>query len=488
MTKEKIRVMKFGGTSVGDATRIRRAAEIVAAAAKDGSVVAVVSAMGGVTNRLIEAAQASAAGNRDTAVQIAETLRKQHQQAVEDLVSHDDRRLLLAAEIEKIIEQVTGLCYGTALLRELTPRVLDEILSTGERLSARLLSNALCELGLKGVAVEATELIVTDNISGRADPLMSQTREKAAARLLPLIADDSVPVITGFIGATPEGMLTTLGRGGSDYSATILGAALDAAEVIIWTDVDGVLTADPRLVPEARTLREISYNEAAELAYFGAKVLHPKTLRPVSEAGIPVWIRNSFAPEREGTKITATGHPTARGVKAITAISGVSLITVGGRAIVGLPGVAGKTFSAVANAQANVLLISQSSSQNDICFIITSEDEARTVEKLREAFAFDLAHQQIEHITVNPEIAIVAVVGDRMRGTPGISGRTFSALGRKGINIIAIAQGSSEYNVSFVVEASMMREAVQSLHSEFGLQRRASRFESAESASALASV
>jgi aspartokinase/homoserine dehydrogenase 1 len=488
MTKEKIRVMKFGGTSVGDATRIRRAAEIVAATAKEGSVIAVVSAMGGVTNRLIEAAQASASGNRDTAVQIAETLRKQHQQAVEDLVRHDDRRLLLAAEIEKIIEQVTGLCYGTALLRELTPRVFDEILSTGERLSARLLSNALCELGLKGVAVEATELIVTDNISGRADPLMSQTREKAAARLLPLIADDSVPVVTGFIGATPEGMLTTLGRGGSDYSATILGAALDAAEVIIWTDVDGVLTADPRLVPEARTLREISYNEAAELAYFGAKVLHPKTLRPVSEAGIPVWIRNSFAPEREGTKITATGHPTARGVKAITAISGVSLITVGGRAIVGLPGVAGKTFSAVANAQANVLLISQSSSQNDICFIITSEDEARTVEKLREAFAFDLAHQQIEHITVNPEIAIVAVVGDRMRGTPGISGRTFSALGRRGINIIAIAQGSSEYNVSFVVEASMMREAVQSLHSEFGLQRRASRFESAESASALASA
>jgi aspartate kinase len=488
MTKEKIRVMKFGGTSVGDATRIRRAAEIVATAAKEGSVVAVVSAMGGVTNRLIEAAQASAAGNRDTAVQIAEPLRKQHQEAVEDLVSNDDRRLLLAAEFEKIIEQVTGLCYGTALLRELTPRVLDEILSTGERLSARLLSNALCELGLKGVAVEATELIVTDNVSGRADPLMSQTREKATARLLPLLADDSVPVVTGFIGATAEGMLTTLGRGGSDYSATILGAALDAAEVIIWTDVDGVLTADPRLVPEARTLREISYNEAAELAYFGAKVLHPKTLRPVSEAGIPVWIRNSFAPERQGTKITATGHPTARGVKAITAISGVSLITVGGRGIVGLPGVAGKTFTAVANAQANVLLISQSSSQNDICFIINSEDEERTVEKLREAFAFDLAHQQIEHITVNPQIAIVAVVGDRMRGTPGISGRTFSALGRRGINIIAIAQGSSEYNVSFVVEASMMREAVQSLHSEFGLQRRASRFESAESASALASA
>ncbi len=388
--------------------------------------------------------------------------------------------------MEKILEEVSGLCYGTALLRELTPRVFDEILSSGERLSARLLAATLCELGLKGVAIEATELIVTDSASGRAEPLMAQTRERATARLLSLLAEGALPVVTGFIGATEEGMLTTLGRGGSDYSATILGAALDATEVIIWTDVDGVLTADPRLVAEARTLQEISYNEAAELAYFGAKVLHPKTLRPVSEAGIPVWIRNSFAPERHGTKITATGHPTARGVKAITAISGVSLITVGGRGIVGLLGVAAKTFTAVANAQANVLLISQSSSQNDICFIINSEDEHRTVEKLREAFAFDLAHKAVEHITVNPEITIVAVVGERMRGMLGIAGRTFSALGRRGINIIAIAQGSSEYNVSFVVEAAMMREAVQTLHSEFGLQRRASRFEPVEAASALA--
>jgi aspartate kinase len=283
-------------------------------------------------------------------------------------------------------------------------------------------------------------------------------------------------------------MLTTLGRGGSDYSATILGAVLNATDVIIWTDVDGVLTADPRLVSEARTIREISYNEAAELAYFGARVLHPKTLRPVADANIPVWIRNSFAPERKGTKITATGKPTARGVKAITAISDVSLITVGGRGIVGLPGVAAKTFTAVAAAHTNVLLISQSSSGNDICFIINSEDTARTVEKLRQAFAFDLAQHQVEHIIVNPEIAIVAVVGDRMRGMPGIAGRTFSALGRRGINIIAIAQGSSEYNVSFVVEAGSMGEAVRSLHSEFGLERRGSRFESVESENALASL
>jgi len=481
-------VMKFGGTSVGNAECIGRAADIVARAASEGPVIAVVSAMGGVTNRLIEAAQGSAAGDMEAAGNIAETLGQQHQGAIEILIGDAGRRAQLASELNEILEEVTSLCRGTALLRELTPRTLDAISSAGERLSARLLASTLRELGLNSTAVEATELIVTDNHSGRAEPLMGETRERATARLSPMLAEGSVPVVTGFIGATIDGRLTTLGRGGSDYSATILGAALDAKEIIIWTDVDGVLTADPRLVPEARTLQEISYNEAAELAYFGAKVLHPKTLRPVSEAGIPVWIRNSFAPERNGTKITATGHPTRRGVKAITAMSNVTLITIGGRGIVGLPGVAAKTFTAAAIAQANVLLISQSSSGNDICFILDSADADRTVAELRAAFASDLAHHEVEHINVNADIAVVAVVGERMRGTPGIAGRTFSALGRRGINIIAIAQGSSEYNVSLVVEAGQMREVVQALHSEFGLQKRASRFESTESESALASV
>ncbi|MDQ2975337.1 MAG: aspartate kinase [Acidobacteriota bacterium] len=486
--RDNLQVMKFGGTSVGNAECISRAAEIVARAAGEGSVVAVVSALGGVTNRLMEAAQASATGDTDAAGNLAETLRRQHQEAIEILIIDGDKRAQLAAELKEIIDEVNGLCRGTALLRELTPRTLDAISSAGERLSARLLASALRELGLNAVAVEATELIVTDNHSGRAGPLMAETRARATARLAPLLAERSVPVVTGFIGATVDGKLTTLGRGGSDYSATILGAALEAKKIIIWTDVDGVLTADPRLVPEARTLQEISYNEAAELAYFGAKVLHPKTLRPVSEAGIPVWIRNSFFPERNGTKITATGHPTRRGVKAITAMSNVTLLTVGGRGIVGLPGVAAKTFTAVASAQANVLLISQASSGNDICFIIDSGDAPRTVTELRAAFASDLAHKEVEHIKVNADIAIIAVVGDRMRGTPGIAGRTFSALGRRGINIIAIAQGSSECNVSLVVEAGLAIEVVQALHSEFGLQRRASRFESVENESALASV
>ncbi|HEX8137000.1 MAG TPA: aspartate kinase [Pyrinomonadaceae bacterium] len=487
--KEKIVVMKFGGTSVGDADCIRRAAEIIVRAAAGEAVpVTVVSAMSGVTNRLIAAAQAAEAGAARTSLELVAALREQHLAAIDKMVSTGARRAQLAAEIEHVFEELTSLYRGTALLRELTPRALDAISSAGERLSARLLASALCELGLKSTAVEATELIVTDNRFGQAEPLMTLTHERACARLRPLIEAGTLPVVTGFIGATTEGTLTTLGRGGSDYSATILGAALRSEEVVIWTDVDGVLTADPRLVPEARTLREISYNEAAELAYFGAKVLHPKTLRPVVAARIPVWIRNSFAPERPGTKITATGHPTARGVKAITAITEVTLITVGGRAIVGVPGIAAKTFAATASVQANVLLISQSSSGDDICLIVNSTDAGPTVEALRRAFELDLAHQQIEHITVDPEIAIVAVVGDKMRGTPGIAGRTFSALGRRGVNIIAIAQGSSEYNVSFVVERTLMREAVLAVHNEFGLQRRASRFDTAEDAAALARV
>ncbi len=479
--KDRARVMKFGGTSVGNAECIGRVAEIVAEAAREGApVVAVVSAMGGVTNRLIAAARDAEKGDAEAAAELAESLRGQHAEAIEALVQDDARRARLFERADEIIEETASLCRGTALLKELTPRTMDAISSAGERLSAQLLASALNELGLAGVVVEATELIVTDGVHGQAEPLMDETRARTRARLPPLIAEGFIPVVTGFTGASQAGALTTLGRGGSDYSATILGAALDASEVIIWTDVDGVLTADPRLVPEARTLREISYNEAAELAYFGAKVLHPKTLRPVAEGGIPVWIRNSFAPELPGTKITASGHPTARGVKAITAIRDVTLITVGGRGIVGVPGVAAKTFAAAGRARANVLLISQSSSGNDICFIVGSEDAARAVASLREEFAYDLRHQQVEHITVNPEIAIVAVVGDMMRGTPGIAGRTFSALGRQGINIIAIAQGSSEYNVSFVVEAAVMRDAVLAVHNEFGLQRRASRFESSE--------
>jgi bifunctional aspartokinase / homoserine dehydrogenase 1 len=473
--KKHLRVMKFGGTSVGDASCIARVAKIVSDAAREGPIVTVVSAMSGVTNRLIEAANRSAAGDAELTDAIFSALRKQHQAAITALIRDPERRLRIAPRMEKLFAEGERLCKGTALLMELTPRTLDAVSSLGERLSAPMVAGALEELGVPSEAVEATDLIVTDAYHGGADPVMDKTRERCEGRLRDLLDHGIAPVVTGFIGSTVEGVLTTLGRGGSDYSATILGAALSADEVIIWTDVDGVLTADPRLVPDAQTIPEISYLEATELAYFGAKVLHPKTLRAVSQAGIPVWIRNSFAPEQTGTKITPKGRSNGGGVKALTAIRDVVLITVGGPGIVGVTDVLGRTFTTTAQVHASVLLISQSSSQNDICFIVAASEAKRTVEALRKEFAQDVAHEKVEHITVDPSIAIVAVVGENMRGTPGVAGRTFNALGRENVNIIAIAQGSSESNISFVVSEKDMKAALAATHSEFGLSARNAR-------------
>jgi aspartokinase/homoserine dehydrogenase 1 len=467
--KRFLAVMKFGGTSVGDAACIGRATEILAAASRRGSVVAVVSAMSGVTNKLIASAARAESGDRDAGQTLADALREQHEIALDALVHSHDKRDSISRKISEVLAEAQRLCEGTALLRELTPRTLDSISSIGERLSAPLVAGALAELGLNTKSIDATDLIVTDSHHGSAGPLADRTRERSEAVLRPLLQKDVVPVVTGFIGCTEDGVLTTLGRGGSDYSATILGAALKADEVVIWTDVDGVMTADPRLVPEARTIPEISYREAAELAYFGAKVLHPKTLRAVTEAGIPVWIRNSFRPENFGTKITPESGSDGLGVKALTAMSDVALISLGGPGIVGVPDVVGRTFSTTAAVRANVLLISQSSSQNDICFIVSSADTKRTVQALRDEFSQDLADQAVEHITLDAEIAIVAVVGQNMRGSPGVAGRTFSALGRENVNIIAIAQGSSESNISFVVARKDMKAALEAAHREFGL-------------------
>jgi aspartate kinase len=465
----QLQVMKFGGTSVGDPKCIRRSAQIVANGAKERPVAVVVSAMSGVTNRLIDAAHQAKRGDREAGRALTDALRKQHFEALAALVSAEGVHNEVGLRIEEILAEASRLYEGIALLRELTARTLDAISSLGERLCAPIFAATLGELGARGMAIEATELIVTDSYHGGAEPLTEPTRERSQARLGPFLRQGIVPVVTGFIGAAADGALTTLGRGGSDYSATILGAALDAEEIIIWTDVEGVLTADPRLVSDARTIPEISYREAAELAYFGAKVLHPKTLRPVLPAGIPVWIRNSFAPEKPGTKITAKGRSIGGGVKALTAIRDVALIAVGGPGIVGVTDVVGRTFSMTAELRAEVLLISQSSSQNDICFIVAKAHAQATLDALRREFAQDLAHQVVEHITMDPDIAIVAVVGENMRGTPGVAGRTFHCLGREGVNIIAIAQGSSETNISFVVSDKEVKPALLATHREFGL-------------------
>jgi aspartate kinase len=468
MTK-RLQVMKFGGTSVGDATCIARSAQIVASAAKETRIVVVVSAMSGVTNRLIDAANRAGEGDTEAGKALIEALRHQHHAALAELVTDAAARPAIEHKLEEVLAEGRRLYDGTAMLRELTPRTLDVISSLGERLCAPMFAGALTQLGTKGVSIEATRVIVTDSYHGGAEPRVEETRQRATEHLLPLLTNGETPVVTGFIGAAQDGKLTTLGRGGSDYSATILGAALNADEIIIWTDVEGVLTADPRLVPDARTISEISYREAAELAYFGAKVLHPKTLRPVLGDAIPVWIRNSFAPEKLGTKITQKGKSIGGGVKALTAIRDVALISLGGPGIVGVPDVIGRTFTTTAELRADVLLISQSSSQNDICFLVSKPHAHATVDALRKEFAQDLAHEVVDHITVDPNVAIVAVVGENMRGTPGVAGKTFNALGQEKVNLIAIAQGSSETNISFVVDDKSMQTALKVLHREFKL-------------------
>ena len=463
-----LRVVKFGGTSVGDAPRIRKVLDIIRDAARESDLVVVVSAMSGVTNKLVEAAAHSEAGNHEAVEMIFEELRERHRAVAGALIHSAPVRNRIHHEVEQVFQEGERLCRGTALLRELTLRARDSICSLGERLSAPLVAAALTECGVKSEAIEATELIVTDSCHGAADPLMDLTRKRCEARLRPLLREAMIPVVTGFIGATADGMLTTLGRGGSDYSATILGAALSADEVIIWTDVDGLMTADPRLVPGAVTIPEISYREAAELAHFGAKVLHPKTISAVTPCGIPLWIRNTFSPELPGTRITPAGPSTDGGVKGLTAISEVALVTVGGPGIVGVPDVLGRTFATTAAVRANVLLISQSSSQNDICLVVASAVAERTVEALRREFAQDLAHEKVEHITLDQTIAIVTIVGKNMRGS-GTVGRTFTALGRENVNVVAIAQGSSGCNISFVVSKDDVKAALETTHREFQL-------------------
>jgi aspartate kinase len=303
---------------------------------------------------------------------------------------------------------------------------------------------------------------------------MAETRARASDRVRPLVARGEVPVVTGFIGATVDGLQTTLGRGGSDYSASILGAAIDADEIWIWTDVDGVMTANPSEVPGARTLPEISYSEASELAYYGAKVLHYKTILPAFRRRIPVRILNSFNPTHPGTRVSVEGDPSIPGVKAVTSIRGVSLIGISGTGMQGIPGIVAKAFDVVAEQQSNVLMISQASSENNMCFVISASEAPGVVKALRAALEFELAGGHVEEITVQP-VAVVAAIGDRMRGTPGIAATVFGALGAERINVIAISQGSSERNISLVVGESDAAAAVRALHGAFRLEREAQR-------------
>jgi len=466
-------VMKFGGTSVGGAQAIAQAVAIIRG--ERGAwqnLVVVTSAMSGVTNLLLETAQRAARGEVEGIAAAENRLRDGHFSAAEALLSEEPARRLLTAELGALIASFGELCRAMAVLGEASPRALDAVASLGERLSARLLAAALTAAGVAAQAVEASQLIVTDRNFQNAHPDFAASAVKIHQRLNPLLEQEQIPVVTGFIGATPEGAVTTLGRGGSDYSAAILGALLPADDVWIWTDVDGVMTADPRLVAEARTLPEITYSEIAELAFYGAKVLHPKTVRPVVDAGIGLRICNTFNPAHPGTRLVAnppaekvTGRQVAR---AVTAIRSQRLVTIEGRGMLGVPGVAARAFGAVASTGTSVPLITQASSEQSICFAVPIEAFEQVLRALEAVFAVELRERDIDRIWSTPEVSIVTVVGAGMRSTPGVAGQIFSQLGRRGVNVLAIAQGSSEVSISLVVNSAETETAVKSLHELVG--------------------
>jgi aspartate kinase len=459
-------VMKFGGTSVGSPEAMANTIAIIRNSRLEWPrLVVVISALSGVTNLLLESAAHAVQGNLQTLYAAQTRLDETHAAIADRLVTDLARRVQVKQEIHHLIGEFLNFCQAIAVLGEATPRALDAVAAFGERMSVRLLAAGLESSDIPAQFVEATQLVVTDDCFQNAHPDMEATAHLSRQVLLPMLDLGQIPVVTGFIGATPHGITTTLGRGGSDYSAGILGAALPADEVWIWTDVDGVMSADPRSVPQARTIPELTYREIAELAYFGAKVLHPKTIRPVVDAGIGLRICNTFRPEHPGTRLVPDGAARRNGeIKAVTAIRGQRLVTVEGRGMLGVPGVAARTFGAVASTGTSVPLITQASSEQSICFAVPVSATGQVLAALDNTFTLELARRDIDRIWATGEVVIITVVGVGMIHTPGIAGRVFSVLGKAGVNVIAIAQGSSEVSISLVVDAADVDVAVTTLH------------------------
>ncbi|HXV98225.1 MAG TPA: aspartate kinase [Anaerolineae bacterium] len=465
-------VMKFGGTSVGSVAALEKVVEIVKNGRQKGhSLVVVVSAMSGVTDLLLNAAHKAETGDETTAHGARADIAKKHADVTLHFLGDSPQRAAVLAEINTLLDEFEALCHGIRVLGELTPRALDVIAGMGERINVPQVTAILIQAGVPAQGIAATELIVTDHRFGAAVPLVGETAAKTQAGLRPILDAGKIPVVTGFIGATEAGLQTTLGRGGSDYSATILGRALPADEVWIWTDVNGVMTTDPRLVPAAHPIAHLSYAEISELSFFGAKVLHSQAIRPARRVGLPVRILNTFEPDHPGTLITAEARESHKAVKAVAAIKNMSLITVEGPGMAGLPGVAGRTFTAVGRTDTNVLMISQASSEQSICFVVPTSDTPKVVKSLEQELAREIERRDLEPVRWEEEVVVLAVVGAGMKGTPGISGRLFGALGREKINVIAIAQGSSEFNISLVVTRGDADKAVRIIHAEFELEK-----------------
>jgi aspartokinase/homoserine dehydrogenase 1 len=459
----KLEVYKFGGVAVGSADAIRVAMGHVRDA--KSRVVAVVSAMNAITDLLLGCARSALEGDREASRRAATEFERRHSALVEELVNKRVATRLLKMVGEATTEMLS-IAESISVLRELTPRAQDAMVSRGERVLARIFATAI-----GAEYVDATDVIIAERRSGTLWPNFVKCERAAKKHIIPLLDKGSVVIVPGYLGSGADGEVVTLGRGGSDFSAAILARSLAADSITLWKEVDGLMTADPRSVPSARVLPEIHYREAAELAFYGAKVLHPRTMIPLADRGIPLYVRNTFRDKHPGTRISADAQPGEYPVKALTAVHGQALISIEGSGMIGVPGVAARTFTALAAAGHSVSMISQASSESSICFVVPEPEADHAVAALEEAFALERKMKFVDRIRAEKDLALIAVVGLGMRGRPGIAARTFSALSAERVNVHAIAQGSSELNITAAIAEEDVTRALLALHAEYQLDK-----------------
>ncbi|NBX15739.1 MAG: bifunctional aspartate kinase/homoserine dehydrogenase I [Proteobacteria bacterium] len=462
-------VFKFGGTSVGSADAVERAISIVRQTSVP--VVVVVSAAAGITDLLHAAVRSAAAGDDRESERAVTSFYEKYESLIQSLVKDGQFRQAAVAALQSCSAELRAICSSLMVLRELTQRSIDVAVARGERMSALIFSYALRERDVRAGLVDAADILF---VNRRFSALVPQAEKCLAAmdeKLIPALENERIVVVPGYIASGADGELLTLGRGGSDYSATLLAGLLKARQVVLYKEVDGFLTADPRYVSDARVVPELNYREATELAYYGAKVLHPRSIIPLLADEIPLTIKNSLSPEFAGTQVTSRATGLEFPVKAMTAMAAQTMLTVAGNGMLGVPGIAGKTFATLAAHGISVSVITQASSESSICFVVPA-DQALTAQRvLNEAFEYERSARLIDEVKVDSGIAVLAVVGLGMKGTPGIASRVFTALSRKKINILAIAQGSSELNISMVILEQEVKAALNELHAEFRLEK-----------------
>lgn len=458
-----MQVLKFGGTSVANAENIKKVVAIVKEAVKKEKTVVVVSALGGVTDLLLGAASLAADGNETYKDKLA-VVEQRHLDAVKELIPVATQSQLLSL-VKKSCNEIEDICSGIFLLRELTPRSKDRVASYGEWLSSQIITARFNIEMVQAEWKDARELIRTNSSFTAAEVDFVISNKKVLGYFSSTPGD--LFIVPGFIASDSNGITTTLGRGGSDYTAAIIAAAMDASVLEIWTDVSGMMTADPRLTNNAKIIPHISYQEAMELSHFGAKVIYPPTIQPVMGKGIPVWIKNTFSPEDEGTLIETTATGNTDIVRGISSINNIALISLEGSGMIGIPGFSKRLFEALSNEKINVILITQSSSEHSITVGIDAAYAGKAKQATDAAFANEIALHKVEPLKVENELSIVALVGENMKNHTGISGRMFGAMGKNGVNIRAIAQGSSEKNISAVIATKDVKKAINVLHEEF---------------------